>query len=112
MKTWLEALNEDMAKRAQEREAAAKAKMDKAQLRQVPMRERIKRLVRAMPPDDRNLPRPIQYFVDQLAPRWNGSRACPRDVARGLRELGWSRCRYWKGEADGFKTHWIPPESG
>lgn len=109
MRTWLEIQNEKIHEAERQREAAAKAKLDKAQVRAVPMRERVKRLIRDIPDHERHWPWPIDYFVSQLEPRWNGGRASPRDVARGLRENGWVRHRNWKGEQDGYRTFWVPP---
>jgi hypothetical protein len=109
MQTWFDVQKEHLDRLAQKREAAAQAREDKAQLRATPLRLRIQKIVRDMPARERGRPQPIQYFVDQLAPRWNGSRAAARDVARGLRELGWTRRRHWQGEVEGFTTYWFPP---
>ena len=109
MKTWLELQQEQQAQAAQERATREAAKVDKAEVRATPIRERVRRIIRDMPPTERHQPQHISYFVTQLAPRWNGDRASPRDVARGLRENGWLRKRDWKGERDGFTTFWIPP---
>lgn len=109
MKTWLETQREHQAEMAREREARQAAKTDKSEVRATPIKERVRRIIRDMPPHERHKPQHISYFVSQLAPRWNGDRASPRDVARGLRENGWVRKRDWKGERDGFTTFWIPP---
>lgn len=109
MQTWLDFQQEQQAQAAQERAAKVAAKVNKAVVRATPFKERVRRIIRNMPPAVRYKPQYISFFVSQLAPRWNGDRASPRDVARGLRENGWLRVRDWKGERDGFTTFWLPP---
>ncbi len=62
-----------------------------------------------MPEHERELPRAIDYFVDKLAPKYAGARAAARDVARGLRENGWTRHRAWRASEGGFRSYWQPP---
>lgn len=109
MRTWLEIHNEQVAQHAQERETAARAKADTQQTRATPMKERLRRIVRNIPPAERHWPRHLSYFTDQLKPRWSGDKAAARDVAYGLRQIGWVRKRNWQGGEAGYTTYWFPP---
>ncbi|MFZ1539464.1 MAG: hypothetical protein WAT23_19045 [Chromatiaceae bacterium] len=109
MKTWVEEVREQSLCDAQAREQAARDKADQAAARGVTMKEKVRRVIRAMPEHEREIPRSIDYFVDKLTPKYTGARAAARDVARGLRENGWSRQRTWRASEVGFRSYWLPP---
>ena len=92
---------------------AEKERAELSELRWLAMPERIKRILRALPEADRVKPRGIDFFVEQLKPRYSGRRASPRDVGLALRSLGWTRHRCWRrleGDEQGFRALWMPPE--
>ena len=113
MKTWADELKEEKANIEQQRrsrlELAQAGKRNLFEARHVPMAERLRRLIRDMPVEERNLPRHIDFFCEALAPRYHGRRAQRGQVASGLRELGWTRERRWRGDDEGFKALWWPP---
>lgn len=110
MKTWLEEMQAQSAREAQAREQAARDKAAEAAIRGVTMKERVRRVIRAIPDHERDQPRSIEFFIDKLAPKYAGARAAARDVARGLRENGWTRHRAWRASEGGFRSYWRPPE--
>lgn len=90
-------------------EARKQARESVDERRRTPMRERLRRVIKRIPDAEAGEPKAIDFFVEQLAPKYAGKRASPRDVARGLRELGWTRTRKWRSEAEGFRALWHPP---
>ena len=111
MQTWIEFHNAHLKKSEAEHQAKRQEQERKADRRRTPMTERLKRVIRDIPPEEWDQPRSIDYFVRRLAPKWNGSRAAPREVADGLRELGWIRARAWRSEIGGFRSWWFPPSA-
>lgn len=115
MKTWRDHTNELAAEAARQRAEQAAREADQAELRGTPMTERIRRLLRPLPPEERVQPRTMEWFVEQLKPRWSGRRASPRDVGAALRHLGWTRTRAWRrtetGDEIGFRAYWLPPKT-
>ena len=77
--------------------------------RHTPMAERLARLIRGLPEDERHQPRSLEFFQQALAPRYRGRRAHPAHVAQGLRDLGWTRRRRWRSTEEGFRAMWHPP---
>lgn len=113
MRTWADNLTATQQQRADARAAKEQERRDRFERRHTPMHERIKRVIAAMPEDERPKPRELDFFVRVLAPKWFGRRAAAREVADGLRALGWERRRTWVGNSPGEKryaTSWHPPE--
>ena len=113
MKTWSDEVREDAAARDAERQAhhAAREQKRRQQMdaRHTPMAERLARLIRQLPEDEREQPRNLEFFREALAPRYHGRSAHPAHVAQGLRDLGWKRRRKWRGVEEGFRAMWHPP---
>jgi len=109
MMTWFDQQRLRAAQHERQRAEQEQLNKQKGDMRRTPMKERVARIIRALPPEERDLPRSLRFFVEQLKPKFSGARAAPRDVARGLRELGWTRTRAWRSEAEGFRALWIPP---
>lgn len=113
MKTWADEVAEMSAERERERIARQMIEQDKSTLRRLPMKERVARIIRDLPPDQRAGPYPLAFFVERLKPKFAGDRAAARDVARGLRELGWTRTRCWRRDGPdetGFRAVWSAQE--
>ena len=112
-RTWFDELTEDTAARDAEREARHTAREEKRRrqmaARHTPMAERLARLIRQLPEDERYQPRTLEFFRAALAPRYQGRNAHPAHVAQGLRDLGWKRRRKWRGVEEGFRAVWHPP---
>ena len=112
-RTWFDELTEDTAARDAEREARHVAREQKRrrqmEARHTPVAERLARLIRQLPEDERHQPRSLEFFQQALAPRYRGRRAHPAHVAQGLRDLGWTRRRQWRSTEEGFRAVWHPP---
>ena len=113
MKTWSDNMREDAAAHGAERQARHVAREQKRrrqmEARHTPMAERLARLIRQLPEDQRHQPRSLEFFQQALAPRYRGRRAHPAHVAQGLRDLGWTRRRQWRSTEEGFRAMWHPP---
>lgn len=80
------------------------------ELRHTPMAVRIRKLLNAMPEADRLLARPLQFFINALAPKYSGKRAAAREVAAGLVELGFTKKRVWVSSNESYCAVWFPKE--
>lgn len=99
-------------------ESAARAQSDAAQRQQeetvqfaqrgMPLPDRLKRIIAAMPETERNTPRPLEFFAERLRGR---QRLSPHrgELAAALRALGWNRRRCWRNSEGGFRAYWHPP---
>ncbi|MGA7180920.1 MAG: hypothetical protein WBX11_15230 [Thiobacillaceae bacterium] len=104
--------SEDTKKR-REAELANKAQADAEQLaqRNSPLIDRLKRLIATLPDSERDQPRPLEFFAEQLKGR---QKMTPHrgELAAALRKLGWRRTRCWRKSANGFRSLWYPPKGG
>jgi hypothetical protein len=103
MKTWCEQV-EVMSKQAH-----AEVEVRSA-LKHTPMDIRIRKLINAMPESERNTPRPLQFYINALAPKYSGKRAAAREVATGLVELGFTKRRVWISSSQAYCAYWFPKE--
>lgn len=99
-------------------ESAARAHSDEARRQQeeaakfaqraMPLTDRIKRIIAAMPDSERAQPRPLEFFAERLRGR---QKLSPHrgELAAALRALGWTRQRRWHKAEDGFRAYWNPP---
>lgn len=101
MKTW----SEQIELASKQTESAIEAR---AELRHTPMSTRIRKLINALPESERHAPRPLQFFINALAPKYSGKRAAAREVAQGLIELGFTKKRIWVSSADAYCALWYP----
>lgn len=106
MKLWVDHFHDQMDAFQSRKDAELSRKEEQAEIRRTPMKERIQRVLKDLPPDQRDGPFSIELIVSQLAPRWAGKRASPRDVAEGLRQLGFVRTRAWRDADQGFRALW------
>lgn len=113
MQTWFDQIDEQ--RREREREQAAKAAQEAAQraregeLRFTPMSTRIKKLLAHMPSERQQQGVSLATLRINLAGKYRGQ-AAPREVAAGLRQLGWERRRNWSRSGP-FVALWFPPEA-
>lgn len=98
---------------AEERARSDEARMRQEEAEQVaqrgmPLHDRLKRLIAAMPETERTKPRPLEFFAERLRGR---QRLTPHrgELASALRALGWTRKRCWHESEDGFRSYWHPP---
>lgn len=114
MKTWIDDINAKAQQEAALRQVAYnEAQSEKAttfERRHTPMRVRLTAIINAMPDDEKGKPRPLEFFVRALAPKYHGNRAHCGETADGLRLLGWTRKRCWHRQCDGFRALWHPPK--
>lgn len=112
MQTWADRLDEQ--RREREREQAEKAAQEAAQraqdaeLRFTPMEVRLKKLIAQMPAEARQRGVSLATFRMNLAGKYRGQAAF-REIAGGLRALGWERRRNWSKDGP-FVALWFPPE--
>lgn len=114
MKTWVTLVEERVqvleVQREVQRVQKAQEARERFESRHTPMVDRLRKVLWAMPPDERMKPRPLAFFQVALAPKYHGRHAAAREVARGLQDLGWVRKRQWSKEPP-FVALWYPPES-
>lgn len=101
MKTW----SEQVKLVAKQAEAVVKAR---SVLKHTPMATRIRKLINALPDPERHTPRPLQFFINALAPKYSGKRAAAREVAQGLIELGFTKRRVWVSSSHAYCAYWFP----
>jgi hypothetical protein len=93
-----------------ESEAARRAReeVDQFAQRAIPLIDRLKRIIGALPEAERNTPRPLEFFAERLRGR---QRLTPHrgELAAALRALGWKRSRCWRDAEGGFRAYWYPP---
>lgn len=85
-------------------------KSNEIELRHTPMTTRLRKLLNAMPEPQRMEPRPLQFFINALAPKYSGKRAASREVAQGLTELGFTKKRIWVSASHAYCAYWFPKE--
>lgn len=81
-----------------------------SELRHTPMAVRIRKLINAMPEAERRTPKPLQFYINALAPKYSGKRAAAREVAAGLSELGFTKRRIWVASSHAYCAYWFPQE--
>lgn len=76
--------------------------------RAMPLTDRLKRIIAAMPETERNKPRPLEFFAERLRGR---QKLSPHrgELAAALRALGWARQRCWHRSEAGFRAYWHAP---
>lgn len=80
------------------------------ELRHTPMSTRLRKLLNTMPEAERMEARPLQFFINALAPKYSGKRAASREVAQGLTELGFTKKRIWVSASHAYCALWFPEE--
>lgn len=103
MKTWCEEVELVLAQ-------ANTSVVEKSELRHTPMAVRIRKLINAMPVNERQTPKPLQFYINALAPKYSGKRAAAREVALGLQELGFTKKRIWISSSQAYCAYWYPKE--
>lgn len=111
MQTWKDQMD---AQRAEQERLRAERAAQQAQLAQqkfatrfYPMRERIRKILKHMPREVQQEGVSLELLRSNLAGKYRGQ-AAPREVAAGLRELGWERRRNWTKDGP-FIALWYPP---
>jgi hypothetical protein len=103
MKTW----SEQVELASKQADVAVNAR---SALRHTPMATRIRKLINALPESERQTPRPLQFYINALAPKYSGKRAAAREVAMGLTELGFTKKRIWVSSSHAYCALWFPQE--
>lgn len=120
MQTWIQHLNasqqtleEQLAAKAEAQRQAREAKRAaRHAIRFVPMEQRLERILAGLTPEERQLPRHIEFFAIALSAKYpcrGQGRASLGEIGQGLRRLGWRRVRRWSQQENGFSTAWHPP---
>ena len=73
-----------------------------------PLIDRLEKLIASIPEEERNVPRPLEFFRTRLR-GVEGRGAHPGQVGEALRKLGFTRKRAWSAVDDGFRALWMPP---
>lgn len=121
MKTWFDHQQDRLEAQAAER-AARKAQKEQENIekqrrryeRFEPTHEKIQRLLDAMPPEERQVPRPLSFFQMRVRAKYpcrGDGFGSTGDIGKGLRKLGWRPRRDWSGRDTeaGIVTLWYPP---
>lgn len=97
--------------RAAKREAEQATKAGVFETKTTPMEERLRRIIRAMPDSEKDKPRHIRWFCEQLKSKYSGGRkrAALHEVGPALAAIGWERRRLWLGPDVTFRVWWFPP---
>ena len=98
------------AQEARARHEAQKAKPAHAS-GLTPLVDRLRRLIATLPPEVRQQPQSIEFYAERLRGR---QKPTPQraELARCLRQLGYTRSRKWRQSADGFRALWYAPRNG
>lgn len=122
MNTWIDTFNatqqtieEQLAAKAEAQRQAREAKRAaRHAIRFQPMEQRIERILARLSPDERAVPRHIEFFQTALQAKYparGAGRASLGEIGQGLRRLGWRRERRWCHQESGFRSIWHPPGS-
>ena len=103
IKTWGERVEQSIQQVATEKSSGF-------ELRHTPMATRLRKLINAIPEPERMQPRPLQFFINALSPKYSGKRAASREVAQGLTELGFKKKRVWVSASHAYCALWFPKE--
>lgn len=120
MNTWIDTFNanqqtiEDQlaAKAEAQRQAREAKRAARHAIRFTPMEQRIERILAGLSPEERAIPRHIEFFATALSAKYpcrGQGRASLGEIGQGLRRLGWRRVRLWRNPESGFNTVWHPP---
>lgn len=74
-----------------------------------PITERLRRIIAALPPDEKVKPQTLEFFRSRLRGRQRRN-AQAGEVGQALRSLNYVRKRSWRKEFGGFCSLWYPPE--
>ena len=105
MQTWLERAQRQLV----DLEHAAKHRRKQREEQRQPLRVKLDKVIRELPPERAAAGLPIAFFVEQTSPRWRGKHANVRDIGTALRAMGWTRVRRWRADLGGFRALWYPP---
>jgi hypothetical protein len=105
MKTWADKSRDQLAALKTDAESRRRQHDDMRQ----PLRVKLDRIIRELPPERAQAGLSIQFFAEQISPRWRGKCANPRDIGIALRAMGWTRVRRWRADLGGFRALWFPP---
>ena len=120
MQTWIQHLNatqqtleEQLAAKAEaQRQARETKRAARHAIRFTPMEQRLERILAGLTPEERQLPRHIEFFATALSAKYpcrGQGRASLGEIGQGLRRLGWRHVRRWSQQENGFSTAWYPP---
>ena len=120
MNTWIQTFNatqqtleEQLAAKAEAQRQAREAKRAaRHAIRFTPMEQRIERILAGLSPEERAIPRHIEFFQTALQAKYparGAGRASLGEIGQGLRRLGWRRERCWRKQESGFRSIWYPP---
>jgi hypothetical protein len=74
-----------------------------------PLKERVAKLLACIPDELKTEGLPLEYIRSRLAGVTRGKNARADAVGRAMRQLGWTRKRYWRQSREGFHSRWFPP---
>lgn len=79
--------------------------------RNMPLLDRLRKLVDSIPEEEREQPRSLEWFRVRLLGRGVGKCARAGEVSDCLRSLGWQRRRIWGNPSGPSPSRWSPPKS-
>lgn len=112
MLTLREVLQASEARRKQLELSRAKEREEEAARQaavNTPLIDRLRQLIASIPPEERDLPRKLEWFRERLRGRHRG-KAPPGEIGIALRQLGWTPIRSWTISAP-RGVLWHPPKS-
>lgn len=112
MQTWMESIKASAADRVACRNAEEALGMEMFKLRTTPVIDRLRIFIAAMPEQERNTPRSLEFYRQVLKAKYHGRHAHSGETGEALRALGFIRKRGWSSTEGGFRAVWYPPVKG